>query len=114
MGTLPLLNVVKTDDRGHQVELVKLLMSGASEQVGMHFDGVAMRPGGRWKGFPASYWLRWDGVVEEQCVKETYGMESAIIRFEGQNITMDNNEYNASELVEAYRNKKVSGIGDLL
>lgn len=114
IGTLPLLNVVKTSDRGSQVQLVKLLMSGASPVSGMHFDGNSMRPGGHWKGFPASYWLRWDGIFTEQCIKETLGMESNMIRLDGQNISMDDTEYTATELVDAYRNKKITGIGGLL
>ena len=114
IGMLPLLNVVKTSDRGSQVQLVKLLMSGASPVSGMHFDGNSMKPGGYWKGFPASYWSRWDGVFTEQCIKETLNMESNMIRLDGQNIVIGDNEYTAVELVDAYRNKKITGIGGLL
>lgn len=113
-GMLPLLNVVKTSDRGSQIELVKLLMHGAGERAGMHFDGSMMRPGGTWKGFPASYWNRWDAVFSEECIKETMYMESSLLKIQGQNVYLEGEEYTPEELVKAYRDKKVTNIGGIL
>lgn len=115
IGVLPLKNVVKTSDKGSQVQLVKLLMKGAPEKGGMHFDGVAMRPGGRWKGFPASYWERWDNVFMQQCSRETMNMAYNISRFDGSDVTIGDKDYTMSQLVDAYRKGEVTGmIGRLL
>lgn len=113
-GMLPLLNVVKTSDRGAQIELVKLLMHGVGGKSGMHFDGAAMRPGGNWKGFPASYWNRWDAIFTDQCMKETMYMEDTLLRLQGQNVYVDGDEYTPGEAVKAYRDKKITDIGGII
>lgn len=116
VGVLPLLNVVKQNDNGSSVELVKLLMSGASPQTGMHFDGSGMRPGGTWKGFPASYWLRWDGVFMEQCKSETSGMQSKMLQLADRNeFNLEEGEYlSKADLIDAYRRGSVKIGGKLV
>lgn len=116
IGVLPLLNVVKHNDNGSSIELVKLLMSGASPQSGMHFDGAGMRPGGSWKGFPGSYWLRWDGVFMARCEEETAGMRSKMLQLADRNeFNLEEGEYlSKQDLIDAYRRKDVKIGGKLL
>jgi hypothetical protein len=75
VGVLYLKNIVKRNQSGEPVELIKLLMSGAHQSPGAYSPGLGVRVHtGVWKGFPASYWMRWDNVFTVECMK----MKSAI------------------------------------
>lgn len=115
-GLLPLYNIVKSSPNGSQVELIKLLMTGAGEKSGMHFDGTGMRPGGTWKGFPPTYWIRWDGVFTEQCISESANMRDYLNTLKGRaTYQVGDSDYdNPEDLVNAYRMGNAAGIGGIV
>lgn len=119
MGILGLKNVVKQNEDGSTVQLIKLLMTGADEQFGIHYDPFSgvMEKGGKWKGFPASYWRRWDTVFTKQCKAEgdkiteyvkVYGKRS---RYTDE----DGNEFDGSgDVVKAFMSGRIKSVGGVV
>lgn len=64
---------------GNPIDLIDLLQSGAGPSPGTYNPFLEKRmPQGTWKGFPASYWMRWHMVFETECMAITKRMISYI------------------------------------
>lgn len=113
-GVIGLRNIVKTNTKGEPVQLVKILMRGVPAKNNIHYvPSVGMVPGGEWKGFPATYWMRWDSVFLQQCQIETLNMHRYITRVEGQEeFRFEKAVYtDPGKVVADYRLGKIKSIG---
>lgn len=57
---------------GNPIDLIDLLQSGAGPSPGVYNPYLGKRmPQGTWKGFSASYWLRWHLAFEAECMRKS-------------------------------------------
>lgn len=64
---------------GSPIDLIDLLQSGAGPSQGTYNPFLGKRmPQGVWKGFPASYWMRWHITFETECMAVTKRMAAFI------------------------------------
>jgi len=114
IGLLPLYNVVKRNTTGEQIELIKLLMTGAGGKSGMHYSPGAggMTSGGSWKGFPASYWRMWDSVFTKQCLAETNNLGYYLEAIKDQDTfrTGDASYESREQVITAVERNKISNM----
>ncbi|MCK9459948.1 MAG: hypothetical protein M0R80_09950 [Proteobacteria bacterium] len=117
MGILGLKNVVKKNPNGTSVQLIKALSHGVPGRDGMHYDPFSgvMEKGGKWKGFSAEYWRRWDTVFTNRCREESDRIAGYVADIKGAGYEDKEGHAfsNSGEVVKAYLNRGVESTRSL-
>lgn len=68
-----------TNPMSTPIDLIDLLQSGAGPSPGAYNPSLGKRTSqGIWKGFPASYWLRWHLAFSNECMAVTKKMAAYV------------------------------------
>lgn len=71
--------ISSSNPMGSPIDLIELLRSGAGPSHGAYNPNLGKRiPQGTWKGFPASYWMRWHNIFMTECMSISKQMSGYI------------------------------------
>lgn len=111
--------VSSSNPLGSPIDLIDLLQSGAGPSPGTYNPALGKRmPTGTWRGFPASYWMKWNNAFMAECMAITKRMpvyiQNAKMPMKKQKYTDQyGNVYeydNIKDVVEEYGRGQISSV----